>query len=86
MELLKLIGLRILFILLGIFTFFLTIPYFVFTLFVTLFLGLPAWLITGSIFGWIPEWLPCIDILWDKLEGLKVDIDIKQIHYDKRKR
>ena len=88
MRTLKLVGLRLWMVILAIITFCLTIVEAFVLVVPTIFIGIPSWLITGSIFGWIPNWIPNVFDLWDKCEELNYNIDIaqKQLNYERRKK
>lgn len=75
MKTLKLVLYRILLVVAFVTTFALTMLYsLVFAGYILLF-GIIAWLCTGSIWGFIPEWFPSIFVLWGEVTEFSHKID-----------
>ena len=75
MKTLKLVLYRILLVVAFVITFASTIlDLLVFAGYFLLF-GIIAWLCTGSVWGFIPDWFPDIFELWDKVAGFSHTID-----------
>lgn len=86
MKTLKLVLYRILLVIFFVSTLALTMLYtFVIAGYFLLF-GIIAWLCTGSVLGFIPEWFPNIFDLWDKVGEFSHTIDDLQREVDGKKR
>ena len=85
MKTLKLVLYRIFLVVAFVTTFALTILYsLVFAGYFLLF-GIIAWLCTGSVWGFIPDWFPDIFELWDKVAGFSHTIDKLQKEVNEKK-